>query len=58
MKKVKILLHNIADTAQRALAEREMEALMAEGYAIIGTHTDFEMAGSTRVIMLTVILQK
>ncbi|MFM2377139.1 MAG: hypothetical protein RLZZ165_2236 [Bacteroidota bacterium] len=58
MKKVKILLHNIADTGQRELAEQEMEVLLDEGYTIIGSHTDFEMAGSTRVIMMTVILQK
>jgi hypothetical protein len=55
---VKILVHNIADVNQRMVAEQDIEKHMSDGYSIVSTHTDFEMNGSTRVIMLTVILKR
>lgn len=55
---IKILVHNIADPNQRAVAEREMAMLLDSGYSIVSTHTDFEMSGTTRVVLLTVIFKK
>lgn len=55
---IKILVHNIADPNQRLVAEREMASLIDAGYRMVSSHTDFEMSGTTRVIMLTAIFQK
>ena len=55
---VKILVHNIVDTQQRAIAEQDIANHLSDGYEIFSTHTDFEMNGSNRIIMLTVILRK
>jgi hypothetical protein len=55
---VKILVHNIVDAHQRLVAEQEITTFLAEGFEIVSTHTDFEMNGSNRVIILTIILRK
>jgi hypothetical protein len=55
---VKILVHNIVDANQRLLAEQEIASYLTDGYSIVSTHTDFEMNGSNRVIILTIILRK
>ncbi|MBK9453792.1 MAG: hypothetical protein IPN95_31245 [Bacteroidetes bacterium] len=55
---VKILVHNIVDTNQRLLAEQDIANHLMDGFDIVSTHTDFEMNGSNRVIILTVILRK
>lgn len=55
---VKILVHNIVDAHQRAIAEQDIANHLSDGYEIVSTHTDFEMNGSNRIIMLTVILRK
>ncbi|MEY3442259.1 MAG: hypothetical protein RLZZ519_540 [Bacteroidota bacterium] len=55
---IKILVHNIVDVNQRAIAEQDISQHLSQGFEIVSTHTDFEMNGSNRVIMLTVILRK
>lgn len=55
---IKILVHNIADPNQRVVAEKEMALLLDAGYSIVSTHTDFEMSGTSRVVLLTVIFKK
>ncbi len=58
MKQVKILVLNITDASQRPQAEAELAHYLNDGWQIIDTHTDFEMAATARVILLTAILQK
>lgn len=58
MKQVKILVLNITDPSQRPLAESELASYLNQGWKIIDTHTDFEMAAANRIILLTAILEK
>jgi hypothetical protein len=58
MKQVKILVLNITDASQRPAAEAELAGYLNQGWLVIDTHVDFEMAANNRVILLTAILQK
>lgn len=58
MKQVKIVVLNITEASQRPFAEAELAKYLNEGWQVLDTHTDFEMASANRVILLTAILQK
>lgn len=58
MKEVKILVQNITDSLTRPQCEAEIAAYLNAGWTITSSHTDFEMNGSQRVILLVVLLTR